>query len=152
MEKAGYRVETASNAVDFKAAYESLRPTVIVLDLLIPNEDGIELLWYLHRKDYDGAIIVVSGATKTMHIAAQTMAKGLGLCIARNFGNSSGNYFLGSPEACGIALETFLDAPKKFQIFLFFSRTSTYFKLGRHRKKIANFKQKIDFSAARQAS
>ncbi len=52
----------------------------------LPDEDGIELLWYLHRKDYDGAIVIISGATKTMHIAAQTMAKGLGLCIARNFG------------------------------------------------------------------
>ena len=84
--KAGYRVETTSNAVDFKVAYESLRPTVIVLDLLIPEEDGIELLWYLHRKDYDGAIVIISGATKTMHIAAQTMAKGLRLCIADSFG------------------------------------------------------------------
>ena len=82
---AGYRVETTSNAVDFKAAYESFRPTVIVLDLLIPDEDGIELLWYLHRKNYDGAIVIISGATKTMHIAAQTMAKGLRLCVADSF-------------------------------------------------------------------
>ena len=83
--KAGYGVETTSNAVDFKVAYECFRPTVIVLDLLIPDEDGIELLWYLHRKDYVGVIVVISGATKTMHIAAQTMAKGLGLCIADSF-------------------------------------------------------------------
>ena len=82
---AGYWVETTSNAIDFKATYESFRPTVVVLDLLIPDEDGIELLWYLHRNDYDGAIIIISGATKTMHIAAQTMAKGLRLCVADSF-------------------------------------------------------------------
>ena len=82
---AGYRVETTSNAVDFKATYERFRPTVVVLDLLIPDEDGIELLWYLHREDHDGAIVIISGATKTMHIAAQTMAKGLRLCIADSF-------------------------------------------------------------------
>lgn len=84
--KVGYRVETTSNAIDFKAAYESFQPTVVVLDLLIPDEDGIELLWYLHRKDYHGAIVIVSGATKTIHIAAQSMAKGLHLCIADSFG------------------------------------------------------------------
>ena len=84
--EAGYSVETTGNAVDFKAAYERLRPTVIALDLLIPDEDGIELLWYLHRENYDGAIVIISGAAETMHIAAQTMAKGLGLCIADSFG------------------------------------------------------------------
>ena len=83
--KAGYMVETACNGADFKASYESFQPTVIVLDLLIPDEDGIELLWYLHRKNYSGAIIIVSGAPKTILMAAQTMARGLRLHVAEIF-------------------------------------------------------------------
>ena len=84
-EKAGYMVETACNGADFKASYESFRPTVVVLDLLIPHEDGIELLWYLHSKNYSGSIIIVSGAPKAILSAAQTMAKGLCLDVAETF-------------------------------------------------------------------
>jgi DNA-binding NtrC family response regulator len=84
--KAGYSVKSAGNAVEFKTIFESFEPSVIVLDLLIPDEDGIELMWYLHRKDFAGAIVIVSGASKTIHVAAQTMAKGLRLCVADSFG------------------------------------------------------------------
>ena len=49
------------------------------------GEDGIDVLGDLHRKEHDGAIVIISGATKTMQIAARTMAKGLCLCIADSF-------------------------------------------------------------------
>ncbi len=84
--KSGYSVETAGSAAEFRTMYENFQPSVIVLDLLMPDEDGIELLWYLHREGFDGAIVIVSGASKTLHIAAQTMATGLRLCVANSFG------------------------------------------------------------------
>ncbi len=56
-----------------------------MLDLLIPHEDGIELLWYLNSKNYSGSIIIVSGAPTAMLTAAQTMAKGLCLHVAKIF-------------------------------------------------------------------
>ena len=72
--------------MDFKAAFETFQPTVITLDLLIPDEDSIELLWYLYCQDFNGAIIVVSGASKTLRIAAETMFRGLRLCVVDSFG------------------------------------------------------------------
>ncbi len=84
--KAGFSVETAGNAIDFKKTFESFQPSVIVLDLLIPDEDGIELLWYLHRQGFTGAIVIISGASKTINMAAQAMAKGLRLYVADSFG------------------------------------------------------------------
>jgi DNA-binding NtrC family response regulator len=84
--KAGYSVELAGSAAEFKTVYQRFQPMVIVLDLLIPDEDGIELLWYLHREDFDGAIVIFSGASKTIHLAAQSMAKGLHLYVADSFG------------------------------------------------------------------
>jgi DNA-binding NtrC family response regulator len=83
--KAGFSVETAGNAIDFKKIFESFQPSVIVLDLLIPDEDGIELLWYLHRQGFTGAIVIISGASKTINMAAQAMATGLRLCVAGSF-------------------------------------------------------------------
>lgn len=83
---AGFSVETAGNAADFKKIFEGFQPSVIVLDLLIPDEDGIELLWFLQRQGFSGAIVIISGASKTIHVAAQTMAKGLRLCVTDSFG------------------------------------------------------------------
>ena len=43
-EENGFDVATAENFDQFSAGYRSFRPSVIVLDLVLPRVDGIELL------------------------------------------------------------------------------------------------------------
>ena len=46
-EPLGFDVTVIQRSRDFKSTYESLRPDVIVLDIVMPEMDGIELIQWL---------------------------------------------------------------------------------------------------------
>ncbi|MFC1736941.1 response regulator [Candidatus Hydrogenedentota bacterium] len=61
LEKAGYEVQTAGNA---EVGLESIRestPDLVVMDLLMPEKEGIETIIELHRDFPDVKIVAVSG-------------------------------------------------------------------------------------------
>ena len=43
LKNAGYEVRTASNGADALASVQSKQPSLIVLDLMLPDIDGIEI-------------------------------------------------------------------------------------------------------------
>jgi DNA-binding response OmpR family regulator len=57
----GYEVTVTSLAKDFQAAFADHRPETVVLDIVMPDMDGMELIQWLIDRDYDGHLIVVSG-------------------------------------------------------------------------------------------
>jgi len=74
-------VLTASNG---KEALRVLKqapalPKLIVLDVFMPNMDGIEFIRHLRPMNYTGAIILVSGAITDSLVIARTMASAMGL-------------------------------------------------------------------------
>ncbi len=70
--------------VDAKAFLEALRPdtTLILIDLLMPEMDGIELLRLLAERKCKAGIVLMSGSSKRIMETAGQLAQVLGLSIA----------------------------------------------------------------------
>ena len=58
---AGYKVEVTSNAKDFMRLYDSIDPTLIVMDMVMPEMDGFELMQWLITQGCDARVLVVTG-------------------------------------------------------------------------------------------
>lgn len=70
-EENGFDVATAENFDQFSAGYRSFRPSVIVLDLVLPRVDGIELLRFLAKEECRAHILLMSGLDqKVLHTAS----------------------------------------------------------------------------------
>lgn len=61
------------------SAYRSY--DLILLDLMMPDLDGIEFLKHLHREDFRGPIVIVSGADKRLREAAGGLASAYDLNV-----------------------------------------------------------------------
>jgi two-component system OmpR family response regulator len=61
----GFEVRVVNEAREFKAAYSEFIPGVIVLDLVMPEMDGFEVLNYLRSRLSEARIILLSGADAT---------------------------------------------------------------------------------------
>lgn len=59
LEAWGYRVETAEDGVAGLSQIEAFRPHLVVLDLVMPNLNGFEMLQELHKTDLPAAPILV---------------------------------------------------------------------------------------------
>ncbi len=57
----GFSVTTAANAAHARATVAQYLPDVVVMDLRLPDTDGMRLLNALRAEDPDGAIIVLTG-------------------------------------------------------------------------------------------
>lgn len=71
-----------SVAKDFYAELQSWQPTHIALDLVMPDQDGIEVLHHLAELGCRASIIITSGVEGRVLEAAQRSAKEHGLNIA----------------------------------------------------------------------
>ena len=71
-EESGFDVAIAENFEQFRKACHSFEPSVIVLDLLMPEVDGVELLRFLAKEDCQAHILLISGLDqKILHTASQ---------------------------------------------------------------------------------
>lgn len=57
----GFNVATATESRLFGALFERLSPKIIMLDIFMPDIDGIELIGWLITEGFDGKVIVMSG-------------------------------------------------------------------------------------------
>ena len=57
----GYDVMTAVTHEQFKAAYDSFRPSAILFDLMMPQVDGVALLAHLAERNCAAQLMVMSG-------------------------------------------------------------------------------------------
>ena len=57
----GFEVEVTSNAAAFKKVYDAFDPTVIVLDVVMPEVDGMELVQWLAKRKSTVHLVVVTG-------------------------------------------------------------------------------------------
>jgi len=76
--QAGFDVEQYSNAGIFKDKY-TRHADVIVLDLIMPGVDGIEIIRYLAEIKCDALLILMSGFDSGVLHSAQTLASEQGL-------------------------------------------------------------------------
>ena len=81
-QSAGYDVRTTQHANDFKATFTEWKPTAIVLDLVMPEIDGIELLRWLIEHRCTVPILILSGFDVRILDAAKRVGRERGLEIA----------------------------------------------------------------------
>lgn len=81
-EPLGYAVETYANAAGFEAALERGDPEVIILDLVMPGTDGIELLRRLADRRSRARIFIMSGFDPAHQRMAVTLGESHGLAMA----------------------------------------------------------------------
>ena len=60
----GFDVIETNSAREFQSAWQNHNPTVVVMDLVMPDMDGVELLNWLSEHRYSAPVILMSGYDK----------------------------------------------------------------------------------------
>lgn len=77
-ERAGYKVEATGSAAEF-CELVLTKPDFVIIDLLMPGADGVELLRYLADHKVEAAVTLVSGAAPRVVESAARLALAQGL-------------------------------------------------------------------------
>jgi len=78
----GYDTIITTDADDSRARIQSWSPTVIVLDLNMPQMDGFQMMSWLAEHQCKARILIVSGREQEKLREAEQIGRGLGLSIA----------------------------------------------------------------------
>ena len=81
-EALGFEVRLANNATEFRAALGDFRPTVMILDLQMPQTDGVELIRELGQTGTRAAILISSGMDQRVLVSAEQLGVAHGLKMA----------------------------------------------------------------------
>jgi DNA-binding response OmpR family regulator len=81
-ENCGYRARATEQPGEFKDACAEFAPHVVVLDLAIPDTDGIELLRFLADFGYTGQVLILSGFDRRVLESAERLGRARGLNMA----------------------------------------------------------------------
>lgn len=71
----GYSATATITAGDFKTSYVSTTPDVIVLDIVMPEQDGIELMRWLISQACRARIVIASGYNPAYANAAKVIGE-----------------------------------------------------------------------------
>ena len=75
----GFEARSTSNGRAFQAAYHELCPTHIVLDMVMPDMDGNELVLWLMEQRFDANLIIITGYSPDYARDASVLAEFNGL-------------------------------------------------------------------------
>jgi EAL domain-containing protein (putative c-di-GMP-specific phosphodiesterase class I)/CheY-like chemotaxis protein len=80
--KVGYAVANAASNAEFTQLVESFRPSLILLELNLPDTDGVELLRSLVARDSKANIVLMSSVDERVLAAAHELgtSRGLAMC------------------------------------------------------------------------
>lgn len=74
-----YEVMVATNGKEFQKCYADFRPTTIMLDMVMPDMDGNELLLWLLQQGYSSDLIITTGYNPDYANDAKILAEFKGL-------------------------------------------------------------------------
>ncbi len=75
----GYTVAVTSSAADFMEVYDAFRPTMIFLDMIMPDMDGNELILWLAKRRCPADLIICTGYNPDYASNAKILAEFKGL-------------------------------------------------------------------------
>jgi len=75
----GYETRVTTDAENFKESYNGFEPDVIVLDVVMPEIDGIELVKYLATQECGARILVISGYAQRYLDNTKALGEAFGL-------------------------------------------------------------------------
>ena len=81
-EELGYEMKFTDEPGDFGRLYRSFAPDLVILDLAMPNVDGIELLHLLAEEHCRALILLMSGLDPNMREAALRLGRAYRLNMA----------------------------------------------------------------------
>jgi DNA-binding response OmpR family regulator len=81
-EDCGYEAAATLSADEFKTAYATFKPTAVIVDLVLPDTDGIELFRWLADQGCTLPILILSGFDDKVLESAKLLgeARGLRIC------------------------------------------------------------------------
>jgi len=80
-----YQVTTANRGSQFRALHDEIQPDVVILDIVMPEVDGIELVQWLAERGTKAEVILVTGYNPSYAEAAKILADVKGLVSVRTF-------------------------------------------------------------------
>jgi EAL domain-containing protein (putative c-di-GMP-specific phosphodiesterase class I) len=75
----GLDVEVTCTRAEFQRALDSFRPSIILLDLHMPDSDGVEILHFLGERESRARVLLLSGYDPRVIRSAERMGRELGL-------------------------------------------------------------------------
>jgi len=78
LEREGYEVDTACNGSEGLDKIEDSPPDLLITDIVMPEKEGMELIFHLRRKKPELKIIAISGGGRFNYEGYLTSAKYLG--------------------------------------------------------------------------
>ena len=78
----GYQVEVTGGPEEFKRAFERFDPTTIVMDIVMPDVTGVELVKWLIECGCTARVVVASGMNSVYGKELSEIASDNGLSIA----------------------------------------------------------------------
>lgn len=82
-EGVGYDVIVASGADEFRHAYGEKNPAIVVVDMVMPDVDGIELINWLGEQGCTAQVLVMTGYNPQYADAAVVLGNVQGLNVKR---------------------------------------------------------------------
>jgi EAL domain-containing protein (putative c-di-GMP-specific phosphodiesterase class I)/ActR/RegA family two-component response regulator len=80
-EEAGFRAESAATGAEALAAIETLHPAVVLLDLQMPDKDGIHVMQIMASAKSDAKLILLSGIDGRTLTVSTEIARQRGLSV-----------------------------------------------------------------------
>jgi len=80
-EEIGYQVEATQNPEQFKNLVRSFAPDLILLDVIMPGEDGLELLRYIAQNKVMAPVILIRDYGPELLNTVTKMGSALGLNV-----------------------------------------------------------------------
>jgi EAL domain-containing protein (putative c-di-GMP-specific phosphodiesterase class I)/CheY-like chemotaxis protein len=80
--KLGFAIASTGDGSDFSRLVDTFRPTLIVMDLQLPDTDGVELLRLLVARDCKAHVLLLSGVDERVLTTAYEVgaSRGLSMC------------------------------------------------------------------------
>ncbi|MCA1757264.1 MAG: response regulator [Bacteroidales bacterium] len=82
VEKSGHMVEIAVNGKEGMEVFDTFNPDLLITDIVMPEKEGLEIIFDLRRKNPNLKIVAISGGGRFQYEGYLKSAKHLGADLA----------------------------------------------------------------------